>query len=284
MVRPRRDPELGVVASAKKDDDLYMKGGKTLKSSTGWKSKPSARFPPRKTLKRLAVLLLVVAAVYVFIHNIPTDIGPRDRRRPVYVQPTGQAPLQPGLKTPFSDRETEQQPPVLHANGEYDGPLRFLELAESLHGISGTKGTQQINKNVLFMAASLKSADILLPIACQMGKELRSYVNFALLSRNDIPLQQLRDINGIDDSCNIIFHGTIIQISYELREVSEVAPSPSPAANKSQMRVRTWQAAPPMTGSCKLQDERFTTLIIICIRKLSSWTDPTQRNALSWQR
>lgn len=209
MARPRLDPELGVVASAKKDDDLYMKGGK--KASAGWKSKPAARFPPRKTLKRLAVLLLVAIAVYVFIQNIPTDLGPRDRRRPVYVQPTGQRqpPPQPASQAPFADREAERKPPVLHDNGEYDGPLRFVELAESLHAISGTKGTQQINKNVLFMAGSLKSADNLLPIACQMGKELRSYVNFALLSRSDIPLQRLKDINGIDESCNIIFHGTI---------------------------------------------------------------------------
>lgn len=208
-MRPRRDPELGVMASAKKDDDLYTKNGKASKSSAGWRSKPTARTPPRKTFKRLGLLFLIAIAVYVFIHNIPTDIGPRDRRRPVYTQPTDSVHPQSGARTQTPDREFDTGERALRTTGEYDGPLRFLELAESLHGIGGTKGTQQVNRNVLFMAGSLKSAGILLPIACQMGKELRSYVHFALLSKDEIPLQQLKDINGIDPSCNILFHGTI---------------------------------------------------------------------------
>lgn len=206
-MRPRLDPELGVIASAKKDDDLYMKDGKNTKSSTGWKSKPIPRIPPRKTLKRLGLLFLVAVAVYVFIQNIPTDIGPRDRRRPVYTQATGTTPLQSSSKAQTPGQESGEGEQMLRATGDYDGPLRFLELAETLHGISGTNGNQQINKNVLFMAGSLKSANVLLPIACQMGRELRSYVHFALLSKNEIPLLQLRNINGIDGSCNIIFHG-----------------------------------------------------------------------------
>lgn len=212
-MRPRLDPELGVVASAKKDDDLYIKGGKTSKPSAGWRSKSAPRFPPRKTFKRLGILLLVAIAIYVFIHNIPTDLGPQDRRHPVFTHPTGMAPIQPGSRpqTPEREREPIEAGRIPRATGDYDGPLRFLDLAESLNGISGTKGTQQINRNVLFIAGSLKSADALLPIACQMGKELRSYVNFALLSKSEIPIQQLRDINGIDGSCNIIFHGTTSQ-------------------------------------------------------------------------
>lgn len=210
-MRPRLDPELGVIASAKKDDDLYTKGSKASKSSVGWKSKLNTRIPPRKTLRRLGLLLLIGIAAFVFIHNIPTDLGPRDRRRPVYVHPSGAAPLEaqgfPKFQVPDHEAAGKGEY-VPQSTSEYDGPLRFLELAESLHGISGTKGTQMLNKNVLFIAGSLKSADSLLPIACQMGKELRSYVHFALVSRNEIPLQQLREINGIDDSCNILFHGT----------------------------------------------------------------------------
>lgn len=220
-MRPRLDPELGVIASAKKDDDLYTKGGKTPKSNSGWKSKPNTRIPPRKTLKRLGLLLLIAIGVYVFIHNIPTDLGPRDRSRPVYNQPAGTAPLKkpPIIDTPTTDRDFSEVERVASVTGEYDGPLRFLELAESLHAISGTKGTQQLNRNILFMAGSLKSADILLPIACQMGRELRSYVHFALLSKNGIPLQQLQDINGIDESCHILFHGMISEIAHNPRGI-----------------------------------------------------------------
>lgn len=206
-MRPRLDPELGVVASAKKDDDLYIKGGKTSKPSAGWRSKSAHRFPPRKTFKRLGILLLVAVAIYVFVHNIPTDIGPRDRRRPVYTHTTDAGLDQPASRPKASEPVDAERIP--RATGEYDGPLRFLELAESLQGISGTQGTQPINRNVLFTAGSLKSADAVLPIACQMGKELRSYVHFALLSKSEIPIQQLRDINGIDESCNIIYHGMV---------------------------------------------------------------------------
>lgn len=95
---------------------------------------------------------------------------------------------------------------------DYDGPVRFLELAETLQAIGATKGSQQVNKNILFMASSLKSADILLPIACQMGRELRAYIHFALISRVEMPIKQLAEINGIGDDCHILFHGMRILV------------------------------------------------------------------------
>lgn len=66
-----------------------------------------------------------------------------------------------------------------------------------------------MNKNVLFAAASLRSAAVLLPMACQMAAELRSYVHFALAGGSDIGLEELRAINGLDDSCQVIFHGMV---------------------------------------------------------------------------
>ena len=103
--------------------------------------------------------------------------------------------------------QVEANNEIAVARHDYNGPVRFLELAETLHAISGTKGSSEVNKNVLFVASSLRSAAILLPLACQMGKELRSYVHFALISRSEIPMAGLRDVNGIDDNCQIIFHG-----------------------------------------------------------------------------
>ncbi|KAG6366523.1 hypothetical protein INS49_000700 [Diaporthe citri] len=196
------DPELGV---HKKDDDLFVKGGKKRTSSIGWKSAP--RVAPRKTFKRLGLLVLIAAAAYLFIHNIPTDVGPRRTGRPNY--PIAKAPSEaapkpqaPSAIDTVDEDESEAGPP----DRDYDGPVRFMELAETLHAISGTHGSSTLNKNVLFAASSLRSAGSLLPLACKMGRELRAYVHFALLSRNDIKIEELRAVNGIGKSCEIIFH------------------------------------------------------------------------------
>ena len=198
------DPELGV---HKKDDDLFVKGVEKRAASLGWKSAP--RVAPRRTFKRLGLLVLIAAAAYIFIHNIPTDLGPRRSGRPTY--PIAKAPSQaaPKPQTPSASEkvdndEGEAGPPAR----DYDGPVRFLELAETLHAIGGTHGSSTLNKNVLFAASSLRSAGSLLPLACKMGRELRAYVHFALLSRNDIKIEELRAVNGIGKSCEIIFHGT----------------------------------------------------------------------------
>lgn len=198
------DPELGV---HKKDDDLY-KGGKKRTSSIGWKSAP--RVAPRKTFKRLGLLVLIAAAAYLFIHNIPTDVGPRHSARPSY--PIAKAPSEavpaPKPKAPSAiDTVDEDEGDAGPPSRDYDGPIRFMELAETLHAIGGTHGSSTLNKNVLFAASSLRSAGSLLPLACKMGRELRAYVHFALLSRNDIKLEELRAVNGIGKSCEIIFHG-----------------------------------------------------------------------------
>lgn len=200
------DPELG---SHKRDDDLYVKHGRNRNSSIGggWKSAP--RVAPRKTLKRIAILVLIAVAAYLFIHNIPTDVGPRRSGRPTY--PEARAPpaaAAPKPKAPEASENVDDDGDESgHPGRSYDGPVRFMELAETLHAISGTHGGSTLNKNVLFAASSLRSAGSLLPLACKMGRELRSYVHFALLSRNDIKIEELRAVNGIDKSCEIIFHG-----------------------------------------------------------------------------
>lgn len=200
-MRPRLDPELGV---AKKDDDLHTKGGRTA-----WRAKGSPRIPPRKTFKRLGLALLLGLIVYVFVHNIPTDLGPQDKRHPFYAYHNSNGPLggAPKSNTPISTTPNEVRGQESFVARDYNGPVRFLELAETLHAISETKGTAQINKNVLFMASTFKSANKLLPIACQMGREMRSFVHFALVSRSEISIKQLRDFNGIGEDCNLIFHG-----------------------------------------------------------------------------
>ncbi|ROW16582.1 hypothetical protein VPNG_01676 [Cytospora leucostoma] len=207
-MRPSADTELGVT---KKNDDLWYKGTRRPgprpgSSSHGWKS--ATRLPPRKTFKRIGLLLLAITAIYLFIHNIPTDLGPAKTGRPFYTHPNPNAPPggvpRPNSANAVGDLDKEKD--LTATRRDYNGPVRFLYLGETLHAIAGTKGTSPVNKNVLFAASSLQSAASLLPLACQMGRELRSYVHFALMSRSEISIEELQEVNGVDDSCQIIFH------------------------------------------------------------------------------
>lgn len=198
----------------KKDDDHKLVRVSPVRSP--W---ALARVPPRMALKRLAIALVAGVFVYIFVHNIPTDVGIRDHRRPVYSPPhnaPGQRPNPPKsmpgvrpLKAPNWSKLGNDKKKDAKAPNSYDGPIVFKNLANSLHAISGTHGGFAENKNILFAASSLKSAALLLPIACQMGSELRSYVHFAVMSRSDISVEELREVNGIDDSCHLIFHGML---------------------------------------------------------------------------
>lgn len=195
------DEELG-----KKDDDHkpFKNGAGSLHPN--WHP---ARGPARRSLKRIGLLLLVALVVYLFVRNIPV-LGPDARmRRPSYAYPdlAATAPKRPSYNRPQSAPSNPHARPPTVPERTFNGPVRFLELAQTLHAISGTRGTTVINRNVLFAASSLKSAATLLPIACQMGTELKNYVHFALMSRSEIEIRELQKINGIDDSCQIIFHG-----------------------------------------------------------------------------
>lgn len=197
------DEELG-----KKDDDHRGARQATRRGQTSWNP---ARPASRRTLKRLVLALLAVFCVYFFIHNIPTDVGIRDRRRPVYEHPddltSPRTRQRPPSSTPkYGASKINRKSGSKDATAQtYDGPVHFLELGRSLQAVTNTRGALY-NKHVLFSAASLKSAAILLPIACQMGSELRSYVHFALMGRTETELDELRAVNGVDEACNIIFH------------------------------------------------------------------------------
>ncbi|EFX05988.1 hypothetical protein CMQ_4057 [Grosmannia clavigera kw1407] len=197
------DVELG-----KKDDDhKTSKGGV---SSVRMLVPTAARVHPRKFLKRLLFATIAGFVIYTFIRNIPSDVGVRDRRRPVYGQPaTG---FSAGAQVPLSEQDGDET--RTGADGEdisvftYNGPIdRLSRLFPSLRTLGSTRSSLLVNKHVLFVAASLKSTTALLPIACQMGSELRNHVQFAVVGRNEIDIEELEQMNGIDDSCRITFHG-----------------------------------------------------------------------------
>lgn len=215
------DEELG-----KKDDDHKAAGKHGAGRPPGhWQ--PAARGPLRRSLKRIAVALVFLLAVYLFVQNIPTDLGPKPSLRPTYAgtSETGGKPKAP----PPGDERGRPRPPQANpspkqagqkssssphdpsdtvARRTYNAPPRFLELAKTLQAIGGTNGASPRNRNVLFAASSLKSVATLLPVACQMGTELRNYVHFAVMSPTETAMDDLAKLNGIDDDCHILFHGT----------------------------------------------------------------------------
>ncbi|KAG7287852.1 hypothetical protein NEMBOFW57_007369 [Staphylotrichum longicolle] len=200
----RSKEELG-----KKDDD-HKPAGPSMR--TQW---IAATGGPRRKLKRLVIVLGLAAFVYLFIRNLPTDVPVRDRRRPVYRpetepnKPPAPGPM-PKLKpdrTPLKPLPPYKPPPdTVPPPAAYNGPLLFQNLLPSLQGISSTGGASTVNKNVLFAAASLRSTAMLLPLACQMANELKNYVHFALVGGSDIDMDKLRAVNGIDASCQVMFH------------------------------------------------------------------------------
>ncbi|KAH9887185.1 hypothetical protein F4778DRAFT_797634 [Xylariomycetidae sp. FL2044] len=207
------DEEMG-----KKDDDHKTSKNGTLRPPN-WHP---ARVPPRRFLKRIGVVMFVACMVYLFIRNIPV-LGPDSRmRRPIYPYSEFPPPLD---KTNSYEHKPPSQAPgrsPLSRSPErnFNGPVKFYELATSLHAIAGTRGSMVNNRNVLFAASSLKSASTLLPMACQMGAELKNFVHFALMTRSEIELKELQEINGVDESCQIIFHDArpdYVQISTDER-------------------------------------------------------------------
>ncbi|KAH6856542.1 hypothetical protein B0I37DRAFT_412460 [Chaetomium sp. MPI-CAGE-AT-0009] len=202
----------------KKDDD--HRPAKLPSIRPRW----SATGAPRsKFLKRLAMVFALGVFVYLFISNLPTDLPVRDRRHPVYRggpeagKPHAPGPgRRPGAMPKLYDQKPQRSSPPPPSKAPpteleapqppYSGPLIFPKLSASLQGIYTTGGTSTINKNVLFAAANLKSVALLLPMACQMGAELRNYVHFALVGGSGIDMEQLHAVNGIDESCKVIFH------------------------------------------------------------------------------
>jgi hypothetical protein len=80
-------------------------------------------------------------------------------------------------------------------------------LPKTLSGIAKTFGHRTYNRNVLFAASSLKSAAVLIPLACDMAKYIKNHVHLAIMGRNDLSIEEILEINGVDKvQCNIFWH------------------------------------------------------------------------------
>ncbi|GAB1735801.1 hypothetical protein NU219Hw_g5145t2 [Hortaea werneckii] len=197
-----KDEELG-----KRDDDFRPKRS----------SAANSLMQPWQWRKRRLFLVVAVALfVYVFVKNIPTDLGPADERLGYPMRRPGQVPRskpQQGTLPGYPKTEPVGAPRRLPQKDEeadmhyYDGPIRYHRLALSLRDIKRTKGSALDNRNVLFSVSSLKSAANLMPMACEMARWDRNYVHFALHGRDSLPLQDILEINGVSkEDCPVSFH------------------------------------------------------------------------------
>ncbi|KAH7394858.1 hypothetical protein DE146DRAFT_658539 [Phaeosphaeria sp. MPI-PUGE-AT-0046c] len=125
-------------------------------------------------------------------------------------------PIMPGYHASYGaddKHEPKGVPPGVQSAGStashtFDGRIRYYRLAKSLRkSAAQTGGYDDTNRNVLFAMSSLQSASKMLPMICEMSKWNRNYVHAALMGRVDIPLQELLQLNGIDETtCPAIWH------------------------------------------------------------------------------
>jgi hypothetical protein len=200
----------------KRDDDLKKRPG----SAKTW------MLPLHVRRRRVVMGVLGVLLIWLFIHNIPTDLGSVDQRMGRPLRPGHKVgSLEFGYRPPARPAQPVHDPHASASNKEpvgpapkspdtyqqedhyYAGPLRYYRLARSIQAIGHTMGHRTDNKNILFAAASLKSAANLLPLACAMARLDRNYVHFALLGRESMSLEQVLQINRVHgESCGIFFH------------------------------------------------------------------------------
>jgi len=166
--------------------------------------------------RRIAAFFTTLFLIYLFIHNIPTDLKPA-MKRPSYSGPQQNPYQQPQWERPRSDSLEAQSPSSpaappkpLAGAGQitdaavhyYEGPIKFYYLATSLHSLSKIGG-----RNILFAASDLQSAAAIIPLACEMSRWKRNFVHMAFFGREEISVEDLKSINGVDkETCDVSWH------------------------------------------------------------------------------
>ena len=191
------DEELG-----KKDDDHRPLNG-DLKSAAR-SVRQTARGP---RWRRIIYGICGVLFIYLFVQNIPTDLGSDN----LHADSKGyQTPID--IKKPLSStqppkRKPPRPPTPVEAEEHYhDGPIKFYKLAASLHAVAKLGGQQLSNKNVLFAASSLKSVSEIVPLACEMARWERNDVHLAVMGRDDMDIEEIKQLNGAVEDCNVNWH------------------------------------------------------------------------------
>ncbi|KAG5980877.1 hypothetical protein E4U55_003546 [Claviceps digitariae] len=236
----RRDEEMG-----KKSDDLPKPGYSKHRASANWTPSrmPRRSWAKRITVYALIAVALFFLFVRRRHHASPLSesMNPSSKSWPAH-DPVGKAYEErfgPGAGTkdvsrPDLDdslpptkaavkaagRKDSTKKPVgkkqkavgnaasdsLKPQPKYDGPISYPSLVPTLRAISATGGMSLKNRNVLFAAASLKSASTLLPMACEMALERQNYVHFVFMGVADVSIKDLLKLNGVDKECQLLAH------------------------------------------------------------------------------
>ncbi|CAO2654601.1 Nn.00g113340.m01.CDS01 [Neocucurbitaria sp. VM-36] len=199
------DEELG-----KKDDDHKFAPSRRPHWST-WHH----HFRWRRRRILLAVLCLFLLYLYYHSNGEQFDGPGNEGQRYPLGRPTTPSTYDTYERPSSDDDEPTGPPPGTHKpkHGEaiphtYDGQIRFFRLARTLRkSASRMSGYEKRNRNVVFAVSSLKSASTLLPMVCEMSKWNRNHVHVVIMGREDILIENLLEINGVDkEQCVALWH------------------------------------------------------------------------------
>lgn len=139
------DEELG-----KRDDD--HRPGKRGPVSATWQQRRISHGPHRRTIKRVALGIVALIALYYFFKNMPTDLE-NPRARPTYNHDPQKPPQGSETKSPPASNQgtipKTNEPKTSEGLHYFNGPIKFYKLASTLHAMARTHGSELINHNVV---------------------------------------------------------------------------------------------------------------------------------------
>ena len=186
---------------------------------------------PRVRKRRFVALAIIAVIVYFFVQNLPAKLQPVSKRVDIRHPdktyggvpiPNYKPPIQPkrpqgkgrknAPKRPERARPGKSPPrPKPGSDAEnphwYDGQASFVNLASSLQAVARKLGYASFNKNVVFVAANVQSAARLIPLACEMQQWERNLVHFVYMGRDDTSIEEIKEINGVKEGCEMFWHG-----------------------------------------------------------------------------
>lgn len=246
---PRGDEEM-----AKKDDDLKRPRRQT-KPSGAW-SAPTP-YPARRTVTKRYLVYAAIIFGTIFLlgrmigggndypdreppQHIPHAKGGQNRYAPgqrfgsspvdetngkgSYKAPAPKTnpkvkPPPPKEKPKQPSKQKQKQPTQEKAGNEYySGPIKLPKLAHTLKSVVNTGGSMAVNRNVLIAASSAQALSNMLPFACQMAAEKESYVHVAVMGQSDLSKEELFELNGVDETCEVLMHDARVDHAEESNE------------------------------------------------------------------
>jgi hypothetical protein len=143
--------------------------------------------------RRIALALLSIWLVYALvIHVLPVRRGT-------------------GYGHELGDSSWYREDTVQLSNEQYNGPIRYFQLSQSLQSFVKQAPSQDA---VLFVFAHTGAASHVLDSACLMATQKRAVVHVAAMGQQSIDLSDILQINGVSPAdCPIHFHDAQIDFA-----------------------------------------------------------------------